>query len=123
MNAADIETFRKMAAQLDALYEEAKSSSKKAPDKAVSSFKIKLANAVLDQANAVLGKSRPDLGFIAFDEDELPTASDLSFVVAQYVECAEKLRCENISKMYDNRWVWRDSAGVTSIITHAPRAK
>ena len=99
MNGSDVEKFRKMIAQLDALYEEATAASKKAPDKPVSSFKIRIANTILKEANSVLGSSKPGMGFLAFDEDDLPTASDLSFVIAQYVECAEKVRCENISKM------------------------
>src|SRR5438270_6604875 len=55
MNAEQVELFRKMAAQLDALHQEATAASKKHPDKPVSKFKVDLANAVLEAAKGVLG--------------------------------------------------------------------
>src|SRR5690242_198369 len=98
MNLAAIEIFRKMLAQLDALHQEMGSAAKKSPDKTVSAFKVKFANKVLEQAVGILGDSAPALGFSQFDLDDLPTASDVSFIVTQFVECAEKIRCENIKR-------------------------
>jgi hypothetical protein len=123
MNQQEVEAFRKMAAQLDALHMEAIASSKKAPDKPVSSFKVKLANSVLEQARKVLGSSAPSLNFERFDEDDLPTNSDLSFVVTQFVECAEKTRSENIKRMSNGVWYWQVEgySNSTEIVAAAPK--
>jgi hypothetical protein len=80
MNHTEVEEFRKMAAQLDALHQEATASSKKAPDKPVNKFKVDVANSVIEIARSVLGESAPTLNFEKFDTDDLPTNSDLSFV-------------------------------------------
>src|ERR1700749_288763 len=98
MNKREPEEFRKMAAQLDGLHSETAASSKKSPDKPVSKFKINLANSILEQATKVLGPSAPSLNFDKFNPDDLPSNSDLSFVVTQFVECVEKVRCENIDR-------------------------
>jgi hypothetical protein len=121
MNHKEVEEFRKMAAQLDALHLEAVASSKKSPDKPVSVFKVNLANAVLEQANKVLGSSAPALNFEKFDKDELPTNSDLSFVVTQFVECAEKIRSENIRRLPNGVWYWQVSGETTNIVAAAPK--
>ena len=121
MKADEVEAFRKMAAQLDALHQEMLTASKKSPDKPVSAFKVKFVNAVLAQADDVLGASRPALGFSQFDEEDLPTASDMSLIITQYVECAEKVRCENISRHYDGVWHWRVAGSTTEIVTSPPR--
>ena len=110
-----------MAAQLDALHQEAAASSKKHPDKPVSKFKVDLANLVLKTAREVLGTSSPTLDFEKFNTDDLPTNSDLSFVVSQFVECAEKLKAQNIKRMYNGVWYWEVSGILTDIVATAPK--
>jgi hypothetical protein len=121
MNAEQVEAFRAMAAQLDALHQEASAAAKKAPDKSVSAFKINLANNILKSAKAVLGKSAPVLGFESFDIDDLPTNSDLSFVVTQFVECAEKVRSENVQRLHNGVWYWTISGAMSQIAAAPPR--
>jgi hypothetical protein len=120
MTAEEVEDFRKMAAQLDALHQEATAASKKHPDKPVSKFKVELANAVLETAKRVLGTSAPTLNFERFDADELPTNSDLSFVVSQFVECAEKVKIQNI-KLYIGVWYWMVAGSRSEIPAVAPK--
>ena len=120
MNKSEVEEFRKMAAQLDALHQEALAASKKSPDKPVSAFKVKLANSVVIDAKKVLGLSAPALNFETFDEDDLPSNSDLSFVATQFVECAEKVRAENIRR-YSGNWYWVISGEVSNIVATAPK--
>jgi hypothetical protein len=117
----EIENFRKMAAQLDALHQEATASSKKQPDKPVSKFKVDLANSVLETARKVLGDSAPALDFEKFDADDLPTNSDLSFVVSQFVECAEKLRSQNIKRSFNSIWYWHVNGALTDIVAAPPK--
>jgi hypothetical protein len=121
MNAEQVEQFRKMAAQLDALHQEATAASKKHPDKPVSKFKVDLANAVLEAAKQVLGTSAPTLNFDRFDTDELPTNSDLSFVVSQFVECAEKVKAQNIKRLHNGVWYWMVNGSMSEIAAVAPK--
>jgi hypothetical protein len=121
MNQQEVEEFRKMAAQLDALHQEASASSKKHSDKPVSKFKVDLANSVLQVARKVLGTSAPALDFDKFDTDDLPTNSDLSFVVTQFVECAEKLKAQNIKRSFNGVWYWQVSGAMTEIVATAPK--
>jgi hypothetical protein len=120
MNEQEVEEFRKMAAQLDALHQETTAASKKHPDKPVSKFKVNLANSVLQIARKALGTSAPALDFEQFDIDDLPTNSDLSFVVTQFVECAEKLKAQNIRR-YNGMWYWEISDASTDIVATAPK--
>lgn len=76
---------------------------------------------VLEQASNVLKESAPALGFNQFDPDQLPTVSDLNFVVSQFVECAEKVRCENIARNYDGVWYWKIGGKVSDVITSPPK--
>jgi hypothetical protein len=121
MNAQEVEEFRKMAAQLDALHQEATAASKKHPDKPVSKFKVDLANSVVKTAREALGTSAPALDFEQFNTDDLPTNSDLSFVVTQFVECAEKLKAQNIRRSPNGVWYWQISGGSTDIVATAPK--
>jgi hypothetical protein len=121
MNQEEVEQFRKMAAQLDALHQEATASSKKHPDKPVSKFKVDLANSVLQAARKVLGPSAPTLDFEQFNTDDLPTNSDLSFVVTQFVECAEKIKAQNIKRSFNGVWYWQVSGSTTEIVATAPK--
>lgn len=121
MNAQEVDLFRKMLAQLEALHSESVSLMKKSSDKPVSALKIKLANNILSNTSIVLGSSQPDFGFTSFDLDELATASDLCFVVAQYLDCAEKVRCENIRKTYNGTWNWVVNGAISNIVTYPPK--
>jgi hypothetical protein len=121
MNSEDVDEFRKMLAQLSALHQEMVAASKKAPDKPVSKFKVTLANEVLELAKNVLGDSAPALKFDKFDSDDLPSVSDVNFVVSQYVECAEKIRCENITRNHNNVWYWVMDGKMSDIATSVPR--
>jgi hypothetical protein len=121
MNAAEVDAFRKMYAQLEALHQEAGSLAKKDPGKSLSALKVNLTNAILSNARGVLASSAPNLDFMSFDLDDLPTASDVSFVAAQFLECAEKVRCENIAKKYGRTWYWKVQDEFSDIVTSPQR--
>jgi len=121
MTSEEVEQFRKMAAQLDALHQEATAASKKQPDKPVSKFKVELANSVLETSKKVLGSSAPTLNFERFDADDLPTNSDLSFVVSQFVECAEKVKAQNIQRYSNGVWYWKVLNSISDIVATAPK--
>jgi hypothetical protein len=123
MKKEDVELFEKTNAQLMAVYEEITALSKKSPNDGVNKFKLKLINKVLQDANAVLDeKHKPFPDFFVFIEEELPSNSDVVFILAQYLNCIENLRAKNIGqKEYDNTWYWIINGKVSSEITSPPK--
>ena len=94
---ADIDVLEKTRGQLRAIYQEISILSKKSPNDAVNVFKLRLINSILKAANGLLGESyRPLSGFEEFDEDDLPSTSDVAFVVAQYMEEIGRFRSAHI---------------------------
>ena len=120
MKREDVDRFEKVTAQVQGIHDEVGTMVKKSPNDAVNKFKLALINKVLASANAVLGKEyRPFDSFELFDEDELPSNSDVTFILAQYLNCLEKLRADNISRNSIGRWEW-NVAGDSSIYTASP---
>jgi hypothetical protein len=117
-NAKQIDDIRSVIASLDGLQSELGAAAKRKSTEPVTNFQLRLINLVLAKANALLGANKPIGDFEKFEPDDIPTVSDVSMVVAQYVESFEKIRCENIEKMFGN-WVWKG----TNIATVAPRAR
>lgn len=108
MKRKDVEQFDKINGQLEGIYEEITSMSKKAPNDGVNKFKLRLVNKVLEEANSLLdNKHKPFDDFTIFDEDTLPSNSDVAFILAQYLNCMENLRAENIRQEdYSVQWYW-----------------
>ena len=93
----DIETLEKARGQLQAVHREISILSKKSPNDAVNVFKLGMINSIIVVANGLLGDSyTPLAGFEKFDEDDLPSTSDVAFVVAQYLEEIERFRSAHI---------------------------
>jgi hypothetical protein len=107
LKRSQIDAFEKLVAQLESLHDEMSVLSKKSPNDAVNGFKIKLVNSILDQCNTFLGtRYRPYVDFERFAVDELPSNSDVTFIIAQYIECAEKFRADHIYQNY-GAWYWQ----------------
>lgn len=106
MNRSEIEKFEKTTAQVLGLWEELSSVAKKKPDAPLSLFKLKLVNNLVEQLNNILGKRyKPFSDFENFDLDEVPTISDATTILGQYLECAETMRSDNI-KFHNGVWRW-----------------
>lgn len=102
----DVSVFEKLTAQLASSHQEVSALSKKAPNGSLNAFKLKLINAVLERCNTFFGREyRPFPDFSSFSLDDMPTNSDASFVLSQYLECAEKYRADRISQ-WGGRWTW-----------------
>ena len=97
MKRKDVDRFEKTVAQLEALHSEISVLSKKSPNDGLNEFKLRLVNSVLQEANSLLGDTyKPFPDFLAFDRDAVPSNSDVTFILAQYLNCMEKLRSDNI---------------------------
>jgi hypothetical protein len=124
MKRADVDKYQRVRSQLEAFHREFEGLAKKAANSALNSFKLKIVNQAIADANAVLGDAfLPIRGFAEFSDEELPSNSDVSMVLAQYLEALEVLRCRNITK--ENilgRWYWKaDDAPPQSIETAPPQ--
>ncbi|MGV2967190.1 hypothetical protein [Paenibacillus sp. AGC30] len=117
----DVSTFEKVQAQLQGLFDEIGTLSKKKPDDAINKFKLKIINPILTEANKLLtGDYKPFSDFEQFDEDSLPTNSDTILILSQYLSCLEKIRADNIT-VYGARWFWMENGNRTDIRTAPPK--
>lgn len=97
MNEESINQFEKTQSQLSGLYVEISLLSKKNPNEAVNKFKLKFINKILIESNELLGDDYlPFIEFERFNEDDLPTTSDVTMILQQYLNCLEKLRSDNL---------------------------
>jgi len=122
MKREDVDRFEKTVVQLEALHSEISVLSKKSPNDGLNEFKLGLVNSVLQEANSLLrDKYRPFPDFLAFDQDTVTSNSDATFILAQYLNCMEKLRSDNISLKYGS-WYWLlDDDEEASIRTSKPK--
>lgn len=106
MKMEDVDLFIATNAQLIEMYKEISEMSKKKPDNAVNKFKLKYINQIVGTANKLLGETyKPFNDFDLFDEDDLPTNSDITMMLSQYQNAMENFRSNNITKNYRG-WVW-----------------
>ena len=102
-----VERFEKIEAQLSGFYDEVQTLAKKSPDGAMNRFKLGYINATLQTANDILTKEqRPLADFATFNVDDLPTNSDVLFILKQYANCLEEVRSDHIAQDYEGRWYW-----------------
>ena len=93
----EIERLEKTIGQLGAIHREISVLSKKSPNDAMNSFKLRMVNRVIRVANDVLGKAYiPIDEFTQFEDDEAPSTSDVVFVIAQYIEEIKRFQRDNI---------------------------
>ncbi len=105
---------------MEALHEEIAALIRKGPNDAVNKFKLSLINKVVQAANGLLGeKYKPFSDFELFDADSVPSTSDVTLVLAQYLNCMEIFRADNIIQDDMGDWKWRVSG--QTIQTSAPR--
>ena len=121
MTEEQIHNFEKVQAQLDGLHIEISVISKKSQNDALNKFKLKFVNQTLKEANLILtDKYKPFEDFEKFDDEDLPTNSDVNLILGQYLNCMEKLRTDNIERTGINKWVWTSNNKATQIITSQP---
>lgn len=102
----EVKYFEKTQAQLESLYTEISALSKKNQNDALSPFKLKYVNKTLTEANTILvNEYKPFDDFEQFDDQDVPTNSDVNLILGQYIGCMEKLRADNIENKY-GLWIW-----------------
>jgi len=120
MKQEQVDIFEKVHAQLEGLHSEISSLSKKSQNDALNKFKLKFVNVILVDANTVLGDSyKPFTDFDVFDDEDLPTTSDVAMMLTQYLSCFEKLRTDNITYA-GGKWYWVIDGKTSQIMTFRP---
>lgn len=122
MKRAEVDLFEKLVGQLNGFHEELSVLVKKSPKDAVNTFKLKFINGVLSQCNELLGDDyRPFPDFESFSTEDIPSNSDVTFIISQYIECAEKFRADNIKQDAMARWYWKIEDGKEELRSAAPK--
>jgi hypothetical protein len=94
---AEIEDLEKLIGQLGGLHSEISQLAKKSPNDGLNKFKLKLVNKVIASGNTLLGgRYKPFDDFSQFDDAELPTNSDVTMILAQYIEQTERFRSDHV---------------------------
>src|SRR6266567_8821570 len=107
MKRTNVDVFEKLTAQLESVHSELSMLARKSPNDAVNVFKLKFVNSTLEQCNNLFGdKYRPFPDFETFGMDDVPSNSDVTFMVSQYIECGEKFRSDNILAR-GGVWWWK----------------
>ncbi len=120
MTEENVDQFEKTQSQLAGLYTEIGLLSKKSPNDAVNKFKLKFINHSLSEANELLGDEyKPYHDFELFEESDMPSTSDVTMMVQQYLNCLEKLRCDNL-KYSGGSYYWIVDEELSSIKTGHP---
>src|ERR1039458_1565063 len=94
-NESDVEAFIKLERQLQFSRKEIAELSKKKPNDGVNKFKLGHLNTMLRSANKLLSDDLPLQGFTEFDVDQVPSNSDVLFVLAQYTDAIYRFRGRN----------------------------
>jgi hypothetical protein len=119
---ADVEKLEKVMGQLEGLHREISTLAKKSPNDGLNEFKLKFVNLALTSANKFLGDDyKPMDGFEKFEADELPTNSDVTFILSSYLEEIERMRADNIKLSYGGKWIYVLSDSEEDIRTAPPK--
>jgi len=93
----DVEKLEKLIGQLNRMYAELSVLAKKSPNDGINLFKMNLINKVLRSANEFLvGDYLPFDDFDQFSQDSLPTNSDVTLILSQYMEQVERFRSDHV---------------------------
>ena len=103
----EVDAFIKLLIQAEKVLKDFFELSKKKPNDAVNKFKLRFVNTILEQANNILDKAnKPFDSFNTFNEDDVPTNSDVVLILSQYLGCLRKFGRDSTQYHdYDHYWL------------------
>jgi len=120
LTKAEVDRLERMIGQIDVIRKEMAGLARKSPSDAVNAFKLKLINKVLVDANELLGERyRPFAEFSVFDDDAVPSTSDVTFIMAQYAEGVDLFRSGYVH-WNAGTWCYRISDSTETMRTSPP---
>ena len=105
-NGEQIQQFEKSEKQLHVFLKEMGELSKKSPNGPVNKFKLDFINKVLVALNEILGQDKPFAEFVTFDSDQLPSNSDVRFILAQYASSVYSFRLKETGTDDNFHFCW-----------------
>lgn len=103
-----VEVFEKLEVQISDLYKEMSALSKKSPNEKINKFKLGFVNQLLSVSNGLLKENfKPLDNFDLFDEDDVPSNSDVVMVISQYISCLQKFKYDNVKQQKGGVWYWQ----------------
>jgi len=122
MKKDDVYQFITTFNQRRTLYDEIFSLSQKKPNDPINKFKLNLINQILSISNSLLkNEFKPFSDFNLFDESEMPSNSDVTLMLSQYLDSMERFRSKNIKTGFNQGWIWIiDGDKETIIKTYEP---
>ena len=116
MNSEQVKSFEILERHLKTSYREMSELSKKKPNDPVNKFKVKCINEFLAKVNDLIDENALPLSdFRVFDEDDLPTASDIVFILSLYLDTMSRVRLDNTTKVeifedefFKSQWIVDD---------------
>ncbi|SEI13921.1 hypothetical protein SAMN05216228_10265 [Rhizobium tibeticum] len=116
----EVERLEKLIVQLEGMHSEITQLAKKSPNDGLNLFKLKLVNKVIATGNDILqGRYRPFDHFEQFEEEALPSNSDVTMILAQYMEQAERFRSDNVA-IHAHSWRYLVDGKPTDIDAKPP---
>lgn len=102
----DVENLEKLIGQLQGLHSEISQLAKRSPNDGLNTFKLRLVNKVLKSGNDILaGGYVPFDDFYQFQAELLPTNSDVTMILSQYMEQAERFRSDHMT-YHQHQWTY-----------------
>jgi hypothetical protein len=103
----EVQQYLKLLVQLKEALVAVGELSKKKPNDTLNKFKLGFFNQILETSNSIMPVPyRPRDGFEVFQEDDLPTNSDVDLMLSQYLACLKKYGRDNVrSEGYSAYWV------------------
>ncbi len=122
MIRAEVEKLEKVIGQLEGLHREITLLAKKSPTDGLNTFKLKVLNAAIADANGILAVNyKPIDEFDQFEVDDVPSNSDATIVLRAYLEELERYRADNI--VHKSHLVWNYELDDGERIRTAPPRK
>jgi len=118
-SAEQVQEFERLEQQLHSMLTELSELSKKRPNDGLNKFKLKFVNVLLENMNKTLSAQKPFPDFDTFDENDLPTNSDVVVMLSQYAAAMFQFRVEN-TELRGIKWYWLLSNGPGDIQTGSP---
>ncbi len=101
----EVQDFERLEQQLHSMLAEMSELSKKRPNDGLNKFKLNLVNVLLGRMNEIVAAQKPFQDFETFDEDDLPTNSDVVVMLSQYASALYQFRQKN-TEYVDHKWWW-----------------
>jgi hypothetical protein len=110
LTSKDVSSFERIKYQLLQLRKDFTVLAKK-PNDPVNKFKLNFVNEKLLEVNALLtAEFKPSESFDQFDEDDMPTTTDVLMILSQYIDALEAWRSANVHLVSDgayiSNWYW-----------------